>query len=132
MRNIGLNFIPNVKGYVALLTFNLAMIGIIYIFLGGAISYLLSWMFPPYDEEWKAKPSGWQTVELSIEIATITVLGFWVTYLVNSYVPFFHVPHDLEYYIESYGGQVVFLYALFIFLDGLDDKLKHVFKPRIQ
>lgn len=131
MRNIGLNTIPSVRGYMGALSMNLAMIGIVYIFLGGFISSVLSAIFPPYDEAWKKAANGWQTVDVAIEIATITIVGFWVTYIVNSWVPFLPLPGKLEYFIESYGGQVVFLYALFIFLDGLDDKLKHVFKRGI-
>lgn len=107
---------------------NLAMIGVVYIFLGGFVSYVLSAIFPPYDKKWEEADSGWQVMDVAIEIATITMVGFWITYAVNSWVPFLPVPSNLEYFLESYGGQVVFLYALFIFMDGLDDKLRRVFK----
>ena len=38
------------------------------------------------------------------------------------------LPPRLEYYVESFGGQVVFLYAVFVFLETLDDKLIAVFR----
>jgi hypothetical protein len=42
-------------------------------------------------------------------------------------VPVLPLTRDLEGYIESFGGQVVFIYAVFVFLEGLDDKLRHVY-----
>ena len=38
------------------------------------------------------------------------------------------ISSDLERYIESFGGQTVFIYAVFIFMETLDDKLIHVFR----
>lgn len=127
MKNTGLNSIPSVKGQVFNLTVNLVCIGIFYVFLGAFVSYWLSKMFPKFDKEWEARPNWVQLLDVTAEISIIVVIAFWLTYFVHSYIPILRVTQGLEGYIESFGGQMVFVYAVFLFMDTLDDKLKHVF-----
>ena len=47
--------------------------------------------------------------------------------MVHVWIPVLPVSSGLETYLESFGGQMVFVYAVFVFMDTLDDKLKHVF-----
>lgn len=128
MKNTGLNTLPSVRGQVFNLTANLVCIGIFYVFLGAFVSYWLSKLFPKFDEEWEKRPNWVQLVDVSAEISIIVVIAFWLTYLVHSYIPILPVSTQLEGYIESFGGQMIFVYAVFIFMDTLDDKLKHVFQ----
>lgn len=128
MKNTGLNSIPSVKGQMLNLTLNLVCIGIFYVFLGAFVSYWLSKMFPKFDEAWESRPNWVQLVDVTAEISIIVIIAFWLTYFVHSYIPILHVSEGLEGYIESFGGQMMFVYAVFLFMDTLDDKLKHVFK----
>lgn len=128
MKNVGLNHIPSVRGKILNLSLNLIFVAIFYLFLGGAVSYALSKIFPPFNEEWEARPNWQQFVDVSIEISVIVILAFWITYVVHTWIPIFPVGSALEHYIESFGGQMVFIYAVFIFMETLDDKLIHVFK----
>jgi len=128
MKNTGLNTLPSVRGQVFNLTVNLVCIGIFYVFLGAFVSYWLSKLFPKFDEEWEKRPNWFQLVDVSVEISVIVVIAFWLTYLVHSYIPILPVSTQLEGYIESFGGQMIFVYAVFLFMDTLDDKLKHVFQ----
>jgi len=128
MKNTGLNTLPSVRGQVFNLTVNLVCIGIFYVFLGAFVSFWLSKLFPKFDEEWEKRPNWFQLVDVSVEISVIVVIAFWLTYLVHSYIPILPVSTQLEGYIESFGGQMIFVYAVFLFMDTLDDKLKHVFQ----
>lgn len=128
MKNVGLNRIPPVKGHVFNLTINLVYVAIFYLFLGGIVSYVLSKIFPTFDEGWKKLPKTYQLADVSVEVSIIVVVAFWLTYIVHIYIPVLPVSAGLEGYIESFGGQMVFLYAVFLFMDTLDDKLKYVFK----
>lgn len=128
MKNAGLNRIPPVKGYVFNLTINLVFVAIFYVFFGAAVSYGLSKTFPAYDEEWKKAGLVYQVSDVAVEISMIVIVAFWLTYFANSTIPILPVPPALEYYVESFGGQVVFLYAVFVFMETLDDKLIRVFK----
>lgn len=123
-----MNTIPSVRGHVFNLTVNLVAAAIFYIFFGAMVSYGLSGIFPAYDEEWKNSNRFYQISDVAMEISIIVVASFWLTYFVNSSIPILPLPSPLEHYVESFGGQVVFLYAVFLFMDTLDDKLIHVFQ----
>jgi hypothetical protein len=127
MKNTGLNSIPSVKGQIVNLTINLVCIAIFYVFLGGLLSWCMWRVFPEFGEEWEKQSNLYQLLDVSAEISIIVVVAFWTTYLVHSFIPVLPVSQALEGYLESFGGQMVFVYAVFVFLDTLDDKLKHVF-----
>lgn len=128
MKNTGLNRIPSVKGYILNLSLNLVFVAIFYVFFGAAVSYGLSKVFPAYNEEWKTSSFAYQAFDVGAEISIITIAAFWLTYIVNSWIPVLPMSSALEYYVESFGGQMVFLYAVFIFMETLDDKLIWLFR----
>jgi hypothetical protein len=127
MKNVGLNSIPSVKGHVFNLTINLICIAIFYVFLGGLLSWCMWRVFPEFDGDWEKQSNLYQLLDVSAEISIIVIIAFWTTYMVHSFIPVLPVSSALEGYLESFGGQMVFVYAVFVFLDTLDDKLKHVF-----
>ena len=127
MKNAGLNTIPPVKGYIFNITVNLVFIAIFYVFLGGLLSWCLWRVFPEYGPEWEKQSNLYQFLDVSAEISIIVIIAFWTTYMVHSFIPVLPVTTALEGYLESFGGQMIFVYAVFVFLDTLDDKLKHVF-----
>ena len=128
MKNLGLNSIPSVKGHVMNLTLNLIVVAIFYIFLGGAVSYVLKSLVPKFDAEWEALPNAVQAADVALEISVLVLVAFWLTYFVHRWIPIFPISSGLEHYVESFGGQMVFIYAVFLFMETLDDKLKHVFQ----
>jgi len=127
MKNVGLNTVPSVKGHILNLTLNLICIAIFYLFLGGLLSWTMWRIFPEFNEQWEKQSNLYQLADVSMEISIIVVVAFWTTYFVHSFIPILPVTSALEGYLESFGGQMVFIYAVFVFLDTLDDKLKHVF-----
>ncbi len=128
MKNTGINAIPPVKGHVWSITLNIAVIAVFYLFLGASISYLLRQVVPAYDTEWERWPRWKQILDVSIEMVLIVVSAFWVTYFARYAIPVVPVKSNLEYLIEQFGGQVSFLYAIFVFLEVLDDKLIFIYK----
>ena len=128
MKNTGINAIPSVRGHVVAVTANLALIAAVYLFLGATASYLLKQIFPPQDEAWNAWPKWAQLVDVAVEMAVIVVTAFWISYVARYMIPIVPVPSRLEHLLESGGAQVSFLYALFVFLEVLDDKLLRVYK----
>ena len=127
MKNVGLNTVPIVKCHILNLTLNLICIAIFYLFLGGLLSWTMWRVFPQFNEQWEKQSNLYQLADVSMEISIIVVVAFWTTYFVHSFIPILPVTSALEGYLESFGGQMVFIYAVFVFLDTLDDKLKHVF-----
>ena len=127
MKSIGLHVIPSVKGHIFNLTINLIFMSIFYVFLGGLLSWSMWRVFPDFDENWEKQSNIYQLADVCAEVSVIIFVCFWVTYYVNSLIPVLPVTSALETYLESFGGQTMFIYAVFVFLGTLDDKLKHVF-----
>jgi uncharacterized Tic20 family protein len=127
MKSLGLHVIPSVKGHIFNLTINLIFMSIFYVFLGGLLSWSMWRVFPDFDENWEKQSNLYQLADVCAEVSVIIIVCFWVTYYVNSLIPVLSVTSALEGYLESFGGQTMFIYAVFVFLGTLDDKLKHVF-----
>ena len=128
MKNIGLNHIPSVKGHMVNLTLNLVFVAIFYTFLGAAVSWALSHAVPEFDEDWKKSSIWYQSLDVAVEVSIIVIICFWLTYFVHVWIPILPISSELERYVESFGGQMFFVYAVFVFMDILDDKLLVVFK----
>jgi hypothetical protein len=127
MKNIGLHVVPSVKGHIFNLTINLIYMSIFYVFLGALLSWSMWRVFPNFDENWEKQSNLYQLADVCAEVSLIIIVCFWVTYYVNSLIPVLPVTSPLEGYLESFGGQTMFIYAVFLFLGTLDDKLRHVF-----
>ena len=128
MKNTGINAIPPVKGHILSLMVNLAFMTVFYLFLGAGVSYLFANAAPKYDEEWKKQPSWYRVADVSLELTLIVILAFWISYLTRILIPVVPLSPRLETYVESFGVQLAFLYAIFIFLETLDDKMIHAFQ----
>jgi hypothetical protein len=127
MKSLGLHVVPSVKGHIFNLTINLIYMSIFYVFLGGLLSWSMWRVFPDFDENWEKQSNVYQLADVCAEVSVIIIVCFWVTYYVNILIPVLPVTSPLEVYLESFGGQTMFIYAVFVFLGTLDDKLKHVF-----
>jgi len=127
MKSLGLHVVPSVKGHIFNLTINLIYMSIFYVFLGGLLSWCMWRIFPDFDENWEKQSNVYQLADVCAEVSVIIIVCFWVTYYVNILIPVLPVTSPLEVYLESFGGQTMFIYAVFVFLGTLDDKLKHVF-----
>jgi hypothetical protein len=128
MKNTGINAIPSVKGHVVSLMANLAFMTVFYLFLGAGISYLFANAVPKYDDEWKKQPRWYRVTDVTLELIVIVILAFWISYLTRIIIPIVPLNPRLETYVESFGVQLAFLYAIFIFLETLDDKMIHAFQ----
>ena len=127
MKNIGLAHIPSVKGHVVNISLNLVAVAVFFVFFGAVVSFFMSKLFPKYDDTWKQQPLWYRMGDVALEISALVLSAFWLTYISHLYIPILPVSSALEHYIESFGGQMVFVYAVFIFMETLDDKLIHVF-----
>ncbi len=128
MKNTGINAIPSVKGHIVSLMANLAFMTVFYLFLGAGVSYMFASAVPKFDDEWKKQPSWYRVADVSLELIVIVILAFWISYLTRILIPIVPLNPRLETYVESFGVQLAFLYAIFIFLETLDDKMIHAFQ----
>jgi hypothetical protein len=122
MKNTGLNALPKVGGHVISLSINLVVIGLLYAALGFLVSFAIGQFFPDYTEEWKKEPAWLHWADVIAEVSLLVIAAFWVTYLVRFVIPVIPLKPSLEHYVEQYGGNFMFLYAIFIFFDDLNKK----------
>ena len=128
MKNGGINALPKVEGYIASLTINLVILGLLNAALGFFVSYGIGLLFPDFTDEWKKEPAWVQWSDVIAEISLLVIAAFWVTYLVRFIIPVVPLRPSLEHYIEEYGSNFMFLYAIFIFFDDLSDKMLFLFR----
>ena len=128
MKNGGINALPKVEGYIASLTINLVILGLLNAALGFFVSYGIGLLFPDFTDEWKKEPAWVQWSDVIAEISLLVIAAFWVTYLVRFIIPVVPLRPSLEHYIEEYGSNFMFLYAVFIFFDDLSDKMLFLFR----
>jgi hypothetical protein len=128
MKNAGINSLPKVDGQIASLTVNLVVLGLFNAGLGFFVSYAIGLLFPDFTDEWKREPAWIQWSDVIAEISLLVIAAFWVTYLVRFIIPIVPLKPALEQYIEQYGSNFMFLYAIFIYFDDLSDKMLFLFR----
>jgi len=109
------------------LTINLVVLGLFNAALGFLVSWSIGLLFPDYTDEWKKEPAWVQWSDVMAEISLLVIAAFWVTYLVRYIIPIVPLKPALEHYIEQYGSNFMFLYAIFIFFGDLSDKMIFLF-----
>ena len=127
MKNVGRNILPSVEGSILNVTLNLIIITIVYFVCAGSTAALIRAVFSRFSEEWKGLGLVQQVGDVSLELSFLVVISFWVTYAIHFWVPILPVNPGLEHFIELYGGRLVFIYAVFLFVRDLDDKLLFVY-----
>jgi hypothetical protein len=106
---------------------NIIFISLIYLVLGTLVSYIVSVLSPDFTEEWKKQHPALQFLDISAEVSLLSILAFLSSYFVDNIVPYLPVHESFEDYIESFGGRMIFIYMIFIFVKYLDEKLIYMY-----
>ena len=106
---------------------NIIFISLIYLVLGTIVSYIVSVQSPDFTEEWKKQHPALQFLDISAEVSLLSILAFLSSYFVDNIVPYLPVHESFEDYIESFGGRMIFIYMIFIFVKDLDEKLIYMY-----
>ena len=110
------------------LSLNIGILAIVYALLGAMVSFVFYYLFDEYDETWKTKPVAYQLYDVSFEIALMALIAFWAVIVINTSAPIFPVRIGVAKYVDMCTSNMFFLYAIFLFMGGLGDKLKHVYQ----
>ena len=117
-------------GDAARVTGNIAIFSVVYTLAGALLSYVLYYLFDVYDDknkEWEEKGLTYQLFDVSVEVAVIGIVAFWLVYFMNISTPIIPVRKGLEDFVDSYTAGLFFMFAIFIFLGDLTNKLKYIF-----
>ena len=106
---------------------DLGILAIFYTAIGGVVSYIMYYFVPVHDEEWERKPTWYQLGDVSLQLASIGILAFWITYFVRKAPPILHVSAAIDTMVDTCIVNVFFAYSMFLFLDFLDSKIKYLY-----
>jgi len=119
---------PEINGHVVNLLLNIVMLAVVYAILGAIVSVFVDNLFPKYSDSWKELPSYIQVADVLSEYSMLALLAFFSAYFVDYVVPYFPIRRDLETYVEVFGGRMVFMYVVFIFVQrDLDEKVRFLY-----
>jgi hypothetical protein len=110
------------------LSLNIAVLSIVYAFLGGIVSFVFHYLFDEFDDSWKAKSTTFQLFDIAVEVSLLALIAFWSVFTINTSAPIFPVRREMAAFVDTYTSGMFFLYAIFIFMDDLGEKLKFVYE----
>ena len=112
-------------------TINIGFLAIIYTILGGLVSYVFYYLIDEFDEDWKKKSVLFKVSDVSIELAIIGITTFWVSMLIEKLPQIVPLKKKLDTLVDGYMSGVFFLFAIFIFIDSLTDKIKFLYDEHV-
>jgi len=108
-------------------TANAAALAIFYTLLGVLISFVLYHLFDEYNDDWKKRSTIFQVADVSLEISILSVIAFWSAHIIELAPPLFYVRKSLDSLVDGYISGIFYIFAVFMFMDDLTSKLKHLF-----
>jgi len=106
---------------------NIVILAIFYTVLGAFLSFLLFHLFDDFDKDWENETLSYQVGDISLELSIVGLVAYWSTHVISEFTPFFEVHPELDKLIDSYISGLFYAIAVFIFLDGLTDKVKFLY-----
>jgi len=110
------------------LSLNIALLSILYAFLGGVVSFVFHYLFDEFTDEWKKKSTPFQLFDIAVEVSLLALIAFWSVFTINTSAPIFPVRHEMAAFVDTYTSGMFFLYAIFLFMNDLGEKLKYVYE----
>jgi len=112
-------------------TLNAALLAIFYTLLGVFVSFILYYIFDEFNEDWEKKSVLYKFTDVSLEIALLSVIAFWSAHVIEIAPPVFPVRKQLDILVDSYISGIFYVFAVFVFMNDLTDKLKSLFEENL-
>lgn len=108
------------------ITGNAAILAVLHTVYGAFISYLFYYLFDEFDESWQKRSNLYKITDVMVEIMLIAIFGYWASEATLLLSPIFPLSKAKEIAVDSWVSGIFFVIALFLFLDGLTEKLKYL------
>lgn len=109
-------------------TLNLGILAVMYTILGALYSYVFYHIFDEFDEKWEKRSDLFKFSDVCLELFLVSVCAFWTSQTVKTVTPFFPIGHKYDRIVDDYISGIFFIFAIFIFLDDLSEKLKSLYE----
>lgn len=107
-------------------TINASILAIFYTIFGALISYIFYHIFDEFDDDWKERSVHYKLLDVSVEIVIIAIIAFWSAQYIELLPPFMRVRKELDTLVDGYISGIFFIFAIFLFIDELTEKLKYL------
>lgn len=114
-------------GEMLRVTANSAFLAIFYTLLGVLVSFVLYHVFDEWNDDWKKKSLTYQLTDVSLEIAFLSFIAFWSAHIIEIAPPVIPVRKELDLLVDGYISGIFYVFAVFVFMDDLTEKLKHLY-----
>jgi hypothetical protein len=105
------------------------ILAIFYTLLGVTVSFVLYHLFDSFDETWKEERSLlFKLTDVSLEIGFLSIVAFWSAHIIELAPPFLPVRKELDLLVDGYISGIFYVFAIFVFMDELTQKLKYLFE----
>ena len=109
-----------------LMSVDITVIGLLYTGLGIFISFIIYYLFEEFEEDWTSKTTTYQIIDIVLELTIVILCAFWISYIIRKFPRLLPIPPEQAFMIDTYAIEVFFLFALFLFLDGMTNKMKYM------
>ena len=106
---------------------NVILLALFYTVFGACLSYVMYHIFDEFDEHWKKRTTIFQLTDVTLEISILATIAFWSSQIINYAPPMLPVRKELDSLVDNYISGMFFLFAIFVFMDDLTEKLKFLF-----
>jgi hypothetical protein len=113
-------------------TINASLLAIMYTVFGALISYVFYHIFDEFNDDWKKRSEAYKITEVTVEVVIIANIAFWSAQYIELLPPFMRVRKELDTLVDGYISGIFFIFAMFLFIDQLTEKLKYLYHDYLE
>jgi hypothetical protein len=113
---------------IVAVTLNAGLLAIFYTILGGIVSFLFYQVFDEFNDDWKKRSILFKITDVSVEVAIVGIISFWSSYIIKNLSSIIPVRKELDLLVDGYISGIFFVFAIFLFIDSLTDKIKFLYE----
>jgi uncharacterized membrane-anchored protein len=112
---------------IVFVSLNIGLLAVFYTAMGGLLSYIIYYLFEDHGDEWEKRSLLYKIVDVIVELTLVGIVAFWVTFTIKEVPPLVPMSKDMDSLVDTYISAVFFGYSMFMFLDDLTKKIKHMY-----
>jgi hypothetical protein len=113
---------------IFLVSLNIGLLAAFYTTIGGLLSYVIYYLFEDHGDKWEKNHSLlYKIFDVVVELTIVGVVAFWITFAIKEYPPMVPMSKQMDELVDTYISAVFFGYSMFIFLEDLTKKIKHIY-----